>query len=550
MIQQRVEDMRDKAVKAVSSPKNITLGLGGAYFLARMGVDKIASTYGHEAVAPLCGGMALTVAVGGLSMRHIARNGLPDVIPSKEQLEYWWEWYCTGGFPTQQVEETAVETGMPDWSDYAEGYRVRAPVLPVGWDVARDKVFEVDFRRDPHWLISGMTGEGKTRMVLRPLAAVAAMNGWQVIVLDRSGQHFRPLMFHPNIHVVKFSNETLWDVVHSISIEGSRRQQWLADRGATVLEGARADRRPPRTLIILDEFSNALTELAVQDKDGAKLAKTIDALMIRFVQEFRAVGINMAFVAQRPTHDQVSTTLRGQTMPIVFYLKNDREYRYAQVEPPDQELYPDGLPEGHCIVSPRRREGVIKGWHPTDDEIIGALKADRPRTLDPSAEWSMSQIPWLHGWPHNRLYEPVTSDTSVNDEGADRNATREEMPDQPLSPPAVTTNAHAGVTSLVNGQHVQNGTASDAPTPPDDNPLVVIMRTMLKDKRQSAIDGLSVGQVNSILLQNASGKQFNFSKNSMYPVVFGTSKNGRYGNLVKQVLLMYSNVVDPNAEIR
>ena len=74
-----------------------------------------------------------------------------------------------------------------------------------------------------------------------------------------------------------------------------------------------------------------------------------------------------------------------------------------------------------------------------------------------------------------------------------------------------------------------------------------MMRSQLQEKRPSTVDGLTVGQVNAILLWNSLHKQFNVSKNNMYPVVFGAAKNGRYSKLVMQVLLMYSSIVDQEA---
>lgn len=168
------------------------------------------------------------------------------------------------------------------------------------------------FNETPHLIVNGLTGSGKTMSILRPLVASAAVSGlFQVVILDKSGRNFRALEGHPNVHVVKYDHNQLPHMAKSIYAEILRCDQWLATQSGnpTTIDRARADRRPPRVLIIIDKFANASGLLKVQDRQAYG---ELTASLIQVAQEGRAMSVHLILVAQRPDATQVNTTLRSQ----------------------------------------------------------------------------------------------------------------------------------------------------------------------------------------------------------------------------------------------
>ena len=170
-----------------------------------------------------------------------------------------WTWGEKG---KSQQPTDKPEPNMLDWSEMVEHYgqRSRRPALPVGWN-SDGQIELVDLAEEPHLLIVGKTGMGKTDSFMRPVSAYAAMRGWQVIILDKSGRNYKILNQHPNVHVLTYTPESLPAVVQSIYEEIVRRDKWLNENGTRKYANVPDDERPSRILLIVDECANALSKI-------------------------------------------------------------------------------------------------------------------------------------------------------------------------------------------------------------------------------------------------------------------------------------------------
>jgi hypothetical protein len=66
---------------------------------------------------------------------------------------------------------------------------------------------------NPHLLLAGTTASGKTHFGLRPLAAAALADGWQVIIFHRHSSEYLPFGKHPNAVLVPLGDNLAHEAV-------------------------------------------------------------------------------------------------------------------------------------------------------------------------------------------------------------------------------------------------------------------------------------------------------------------------------------------------
>lgn len=270
---------------------------------------------------------------------------------------------------------------MPTWEFIAaqQSPRTRNLMLPMGWTA--NGLFSLNFATDPHVVIAGKTGMGKTESLVRPLPFFAALRGWQVVILDKSGRDFQALAGHPNIHLVRYQGSTLLPILDLLWQEVGWRDQWLARYGVRKYELVRADVRPPRTLIVIDELSNALLDAPKTDRQQAEES------LIKLGNQARALAMHLVIVAQRPTADQLNTSLISNMTPICFGVNDANEARYARCPGAEQ------LDPGQAVVSTRGYP-VLTCWHPDDADLKAALQHyDGPVHKHPTWLKNLPQLP-------------------------------------------------------------------------------------------------------------------------------------------------------------
>ncbi len=477
--------------------------------------EVIARNFGY-ADAPLmtavaCCGTPLAVAAGGVWVRRRLRGGLRFV--RWEELRRW-----VYGAETAESGTPSEQPNINGWVNVVRGLsRARRPVLPIG-KTASGALAAIDFDTTHHHLIvNGETGSGKTMYVLRPLAAAAAMSGlFQVVILDKSGRNFRVLEGHPNIHVLRYNHESLPDIAKSLYEEVMRRDKWLAGQpdNPTTLDRARADRRPPRVLVIIDEFANAAGLLREIDK-GAYGRMT--ASLIQVAQEGRAMGMHLCLVAQRPDATQVNTTLRSQLKSLTFQLRDVNDSRLADA--PGAE----GIGEGQFVLKGKKEYQTVWAFRPSDEELRQALAAESAKEC--------GEPTWLHGYRRLQTVTNMPQNTPKNGSvtgynGRDLGTNAFAFPGEGavtamVTPKTVTRGAEV-VTTVVEREEL-------LPLPHRDE----VAERLLADKRPSLVQGMTVGQVQLAALCLLSGERIT---PTCYRVFGG--KNDRYQERIKMVQAM------------
>lgn len=377
-----------------------TAGAGfGFWFVYEMVARVVGRTDALAVTLLLLCGTPLTLGAGGYALVRSLRQGrgvnMGALAALIDRLL---------GKAEQTAEPEPPPPAAPDMSDWsevvAEVHRRSKPVFPLGKTLA-GKLAGVSFEETPHLLVNGQTGSGKTMAVLRPLAVCAAISGlFQVIILDKSGRNFRLLEPHPNIHLVRYEPETLPTIAAALYGEILRRDRWLAKQpgNPTLLTHVRADRRPPRLLVIIDEYANARGLLHAQDP---KLAGKLTSAMIQCVQEGRAMGVHLMIVAQRPDATQLNTTHRSQYNAITFHMRDATDARLADA--PGAET----VGQGQAIFSRPRGRTTLQMYYPSDAQIRQALSRQGVKDWG-KPDWLQAVTALGEGVPETAVLPAVT----------------------------------------------------------------------------------------------------------------------------------------------
>lgn len=192
--------------------------------------------------------------------------------------------------PANSSWETPIE-----WND-----RIIDPskpnILHLGQGVA-GQVFW-DITRQPHALIGGSTGSGKT-VLLKIIIRQALALGISVVIIDLKGGIDFP---GKNRNVAKCLNvQEIKDVLSHISVAMySREDELLSSRCANIDEyNHRFDRSVPHCLVIVDELAELFDTTGATKEEKAELAE-IERKITTIARMGRAFGIHLLLATQRP----------------------------------------------------------------------------------------------------------------------------------------------------------------------------------------------------------------------------------------------------------
>ena len=153
------------------------------------------------------------------------------------------------------------------------------------------------------------------------LLTSALANGWQTIILDRSGLDFLPFVDHPNVHTILLPEAEkatecvalLYEFVQErlAILRQLRTSTW--DR-INVPPGT--PHPGPRILVVIDEFANLADALEGKQREALWRGTRMVAA------EGRKTDIHLALGLQDPTHKSIDLRIRRNCTSVAFRVKD------------------------------------------------------------------------------------------------------------------------------------------------------------------------------------------------------------------------------------
>ncbi len=230
---------------------------------------------------------------------------------------------------------------------------------------------------EPHSLVAGATGSGKSVLIQAILLDIAATNPKELaqIVLidpkmgvDYSALEDLPHMREPIITTRDRATEVLAALVDEME---NRYRTFAAARArdlATFNAKATSADRLPMIFLVHDEFADWMLDDAYK---GA-----VSAAVQRLGVKARAAGIHLIFAAQRPDKDVMPMQLRENLgNRLILKVASEATSKIA-LDRPGAELL---LGKGHLAAKLNGEQGLVFAQAPflSDDEIAQAVQAIR-----------------------------------------------------------------------------------------------------------------------------------------------------------------------------
>jgi hypothetical protein len=277
------------------------------------------------------------------------------------------------------VEETRRFQQRPEIPAVASWRRVsedwQGDSLPLG--MSTTGMITIDTDINPHVLLAGSAGSGKTHFALRPLAAAALADGWQVVILGRENNHYAPFHQHHNASLVSLGDaaaEAIMRYLSRIYDEIRRRVNELEDQRIQTWRDRGADSY--RTLVLIDDFQDVITGNSSLEKRNEmwQLARSITA-------EGHRAGIHLMIAIQDPSYTDLDLRIRRYMAPVSFRVAEKLISRVVLNTDGAEALYPRQF---MAILN----ENLVFGFAfaPDDSDIVRFLN-DRPHPPLPAPVW-------------------------------------------------------------------------------------------------------------------------------------------------------------------
>ncbi|MDP2759632.1 MAG: FtsK/SpoIIIE domain-containing protein [Sideroxyarcus sp.] len=224
---------------------------------------------------------------------------------------------------------------------------------------------------EPHSLVAGATGSGKSVLIQAILLDIAATNPKdlaQIVLIDpKMGVDYSALEDLPHMREkIVTTRERATEVLSSLVDEMENRYRLFATARArdlaTYNAKSTAEERLPMIFLVHDEFADWMLD------DGYKGA--VSAAVQRLGVKARAAGIHLIFAAQRPDKDVMPMQLRENLgNRLILKVASEATSKIA-LDRPGAELL---LGKGHLAAKLNGEQGLVFAQAPfLSDEDIGA----------------------------------------------------------------------------------------------------------------------------------------------------------------------------------
>ena len=228
---------------------------------------------------------------------------------------------------------------------------------------------------EPHSLVAGATGSGKSVLIQALLLDIAATNSRdlaQIILIDpKMGVDYAPLADLPHMRdEIVTTKEKAGQVLEVLVQEMEDRYRAFAKARArdlpTYNAKVSADERLPMVFLVHDEFADWMLD------DAYKAA--VGAAVQRLGVKARAAGIHLIFAAQRPDKDVMPMQLRENLGNRLILKVSSEATSKIALDRPGAELL---LGRGHLAAKLNGEQGLVFAQAPflSDQDIEAAVVA-------------------------------------------------------------------------------------------------------------------------------------------------------------------------------
>lgn len=230
---------------------------------------------------------------------------------------------------------------------------------------------------EPHSLVAGATGSGKSVLIQALLLDIAATNSRdlaQIILIDpKMGVDYAPLADLPHMRdEIVTTKEKAGEVLEALVQEMEDRYRAFAKARArdlpTYNSKVLAEERLPMVFLVHDEFADWMLDDAYKSAVGAAVQ--------RLGVKARAAGIHLIFAAQRPDKDVMPMQLRENLGNRLILKVSSEATSKIALDRPGAELL---LGRGHLAAKLNGEQGLVFAQAPflSDHDIELAVQAIR-----------------------------------------------------------------------------------------------------------------------------------------------------------------------------
>lgn len=287
----------------------------------------------------------------------------------------------------------------PRWAGFIrfikEGDKTR---IPIGLS-ANGPIF-INRKEDPHGLLVGTTGAGKSKSGVVPFAAGMAARGIHVLAVNGRGSDFNSLSGRANITLAQTPQRRehlpiyLEAVVSALVAEADRRDKLLqAHNVSHWSEMPEQYRTGPEIALIIDEFLGIvdMAQDIMNDRTNTPEERAHHQAIIFnlwrnlkvIVKECRKHGLYLFITATDPTAESLGKDgmqLRRQMFRIVFRMKEAASSRAILGNTKGSD-YPNGsvsLGTGQFLYTVGADVHLAAGFYPSEQEIEDLFTHVRP----------------------------------------------------------------------------------------------------------------------------------------------------------------------------
>ena len=197
-------------------------------------------------------------------------------------------------------------------------FEAKGLTIMLGKDAEGNNLYN-DLSKDPHMLIAGMTGSGKSVCMHNIIISITSKTDAIIIMIDPKISEYQPYAKKiAQFHLVSDNNEAL-STLEDVCKEMDARYADFAKRGYRDFNDARANGYNIKPLIVMiDEYADLMN--ATKNK--------CDPLCVRIAQKARAAGIHLIIATQYPLVKYVSGGIKANIpVRIAFKVQNGVESR-------------------------------------------------------------------------------------------------------------------------------------------------------------------------------------------------------------------------------